>query len=124
MSGLAACACGCTDGSCRRCGHELAVENVKLKRQNDDLKDALEALVKMYVMNRNSEYEFITCITPPNASDLTPDQRRESKTWRAWDRARALLTEETLMLDDEMRSHLDVIMDEYSEALQAMADDD
>jgi len=65
-----------------------------------ELQAAATAIVKMYIANKGRpDWEFISCITPPHASDLTPEQRRASKTWRAWDRLREALGEEVLFAD-------------------------
>lgn len=58
--------------------------------------EALEVLIEMYVRNQNSKFggsEFIACITPPSASEMTPAQRRKDKTWKAWDDARSAIVE-------------------------------
>ena len=67
----------------------------QLKQENKELRECLEALVDEYVANRGSERagEFICCITPPHAQDLTPAQRKRNKCWSLWDWARRLLGE-------------------------------
>jgi hypothetical protein len=52
---------------------------------------ALEALVDLYVANRGTESEFISCITPRHGSDMTFRERRKSECWSAWDNAMELL---------------------------------
>ena len=48
---------------------------------------ALEGLVKLYVANKGTEHEFISCITPSHASDLTRRERKQCRVWKAWDKA-------------------------------------
>lgn len=63
-----------------------------LLAQRDALREALNTLVKMYVANLgNPASEFISCITPLHASDLTAKERAKDSTWSAWDAARAAL---------------------------------
>lgn len=62
-----------------------------LERKCYALERACEGLVKMYVANLGTPHEFISCITPPHASQMTKKQRAESKHWAAWDAARAAL---------------------------------
>jgi hypothetical protein len=52
---------------------------------------ALERLVALYVANRGTDSEFISCITPLSASKMTYAQRRACKVWRAFDSAGELL---------------------------------
>lgn len=71
----------------------------QLLRENTELRTILEILVNMYVANRGSDgtfprpNEFICCITPRHASDMTPVERRLDITWSAWDAARIALGE-------------------------------
>ena len=64
--------------NCKRC--------VKLEK-------ALSDLIDLYVANRGKDGEFITCITPKSAHEMTFFERKQSKTWVAWDEARILLGE-------------------------------
>jgi hypothetical protein len=66
---------------------------MSVEKENEKLRKCLATLVKMYVANRGTDGEFISCITPDNASSMTKKERRESKTWRAWDSARRALGE-------------------------------
>ncbi len=49
-----------------------------------ETRKALKDLVKLYVCNPGTEYEFIACITP----DRRPKDGKKSKCWDAWDAAR------------------------------------
>jgi hypothetical protein len=72
------------------------IGHVTIKSEKQQLKEALEALetlVNMYVANRGGDSEFITCITPKHACDLTPTARKRCSTWKAWDNARKVLGE-------------------------------
>ena len=66
----------------------------KLEKENEKLKDALQVLVNMYVNNRGTDSEFITCITPRGAYSMTKKERKKNTVWKAWDKARKLLGEE------------------------------
>lgn len=62
-----------------------------MNQREQDLEDALWALVTLYVKNRGEVDEYITTITPEPVSSLTFGQRLNSKVWRAFDKARCLL---------------------------------
>jgi hypothetical protein len=49
----------------------------------------LRELCDLYVKNRNSQHtgEFIACITPPHASEMTKKERSQNRIWSPWDRA-------------------------------------
>lgn len=57
------------------------------------LVEALERLTALYLVNQRTTEggEFVACITPPHASDMTPAQRKKDNCWAAWDKARAAL---------------------------------
>ena len=55
------------------------------------IKLILAQLVDLYVANIGTDSEFITCITPKGAFEMTFFQRNQSKVWSAWDAARAAL---------------------------------
>jgi type II secretory pathway component PulK len=61
----------------------------------EQLAKALQRIVDLYVMNQGARDgipgEFITCATPPLASSMSFEERRENKYWRAFDDARELL---------------------------------
>ncbi len=58
------------------------------------LEEARERLVNLYVANRGApDHEFISCITPRGASEMTFHQRRQSEVWSAFDDARTILGE-------------------------------
>jgi hypothetical protein len=58
------------------------------------MENALKTLVEMYVANRGRPTsEFIACITPPHASEMTPRERKREEHWKAWDAARLALGE-------------------------------
>ncbi|MCK5605782.1 hypothetical protein KAR91_28055 [Candidatus Pacearchaeota archaeon] len=64
----------------------------ELEEQNKELKEALEGLVDMYIANRGTpDSEFISCITPRSASEMTPLERIKDRTWSTWDKARILI---------------------------------
>lgn len=66
----------------------------QLKQENKELRECLKALVDLYVVYKPEDnLEFITCMKPPFAADLTPLQRRRDKCWTLWDWARQLLGE-------------------------------
>ncbi len=69
----------------------LLKEIQNLIDQRDALVKALRELVDMYVANKGTKSEFITCITPPVSSQMSVEQRAKSKTWKAWDNAREAL---------------------------------
>ena len=48
---------------------------------------ALDGLVKLYVANKGTRHEFISCITPSHASDMTKRERKQCRVWKAWDKA-------------------------------------
>lgn len=53
------------------------------------MRKALQRLIRMYVANLGRPgSEFISCITPEHSSDLSPEARKKSKVWAAWDEAR------------------------------------
>lgn len=56
-----------------------------------DATRVLKTLVDMYVANQGTDGEFITCITPPHASEMTKKQRKASKYWSAFDEAREII---------------------------------
>lgn len=82
-----------------KCGRELAqdlaekaaAERDSLRSQVAMLRDALGVLIGKYVANIGTEHEFISCITPHHASDMTEKQRNTCPIWKAWDKARAVL---------------------------------
>ena len=47
-------------------------------------KEAMEVLKKLHLMYVRSD--FIACITPPHAGEMTPKERKQSKVWSLWDR--------------------------------------
>lgn len=57
------------------------------------LREALERLVSLYIANLGRDGEFISCITPPAASEMTATQRADNKAWAAWDAARKALSQ-------------------------------
>jgi len=59
----------------------------------DKLKSILANLVDLYVANIGTGSELIFCITPnpAEAEDMNYFERRNNKTWSAWDAARAVL---------------------------------
>ena len=64
------------------------------RKERDEMRACLEALVEMYVANPHCERgEFISCITPKHACEMKDKERKEHKIWRVWDRARHLLGE-------------------------------
>ena len=72
----------------------LKLKNKKLSEENKELKSCLNDLVDMYIANRGSaDSEFISCITPRSAHELSPLERIKDRTWGAFDRARILLGE-------------------------------
>lgn len=58
----------------------------------EQLETALKGLVGLYIANAGTEHEFISCITPAHAGDLTPQRRKMDRVWKVWDQARAALT--------------------------------
>lgn len=66
----------------------------QLKQENKELRECLAALVDLYVVRESETSKgWISCVTPPAASELTPLQRRQNKCWSLWDQARRLLGE-------------------------------
>ena len=57
----------------------------------EECRTALAALVDIYVENIGTDSEFISCITPLNVGSMTYFERRESEVWSAWDKARIVL---------------------------------
>jgi hypothetical protein len=57
-------------------------------------KDAIEDLEDMYIANRETSHEFIKCITPKSASEMSFFERTKDKYWTVWDRARVLLRDD------------------------------
>ena len=64
---------------------------VKAVNSHADLLAALNNLVNLYVANKGKDDEFITCITPPHANEMTKTRRKNSETWSAFDAARAAI---------------------------------
>lgn len=64
-------------------------EEVRKRRHLEKIlshvRDAAEKLIVMYVANRGTSHEYISCITPKHACHLTLKQRLESDVWSAWD---------------------------------------
>jgi hypothetical protein len=63
-----------------------------------NLETVLESLVNYYVANRGGAGpmkagEFICCVTPRHASEMTKAERAKDRCWSKWDRARRLLGE-------------------------------
>ena len=56
-----------------------------------ELEKVLSNLIDCYVANIGTESEFISCITPKPAYDMTFLERKRSSTWTLWDNARILL---------------------------------
>lgn len=63
-----------------------------LEKRNAALEAACGTLVNMYVANLGSKHEFICCITPRHASQMTAKQRKKCEVWAAWDAARKALS--------------------------------
>lgn len=59
------------------------------ERQLKAAQRALRTLVGMYIANRGSAGEFISCITPPHRTDA----KRGDRHWKAWDAAIAAMGE-------------------------------
>lgn len=59
-------------------------ENKTLQEQLKKSVELLEVLVKFYIANPNTKYEFISCITPRDHNDSV---------WIAWDNARNFIAE-------------------------------
>lgn len=55
----------------------------------NNLSKACEALVEMYVANIGTDYEFISCITPPHRKFA----KKNDKCWKAWDNARKAISD-------------------------------
>ncbi len=56
-----------------------------------ELLEKSEALIALYVANLGTKDEFISCITPPVALVMGPDERKKNKAWIAWDDLRAAI---------------------------------
>ncbi len=70
------------------------IEFESLKVEKNELFGALSVLVMMYIKNKgNASDEFISCITPKSAHEMSPIERMRDKNWRAWDNARLALGE-------------------------------
>lgn len=70
------------------------IEFNALKHDRDELHSALNKIVSLYIMNRGKpSSEFIACITPKSACEMSPIERMRNKYWQAWDRARLALGE-------------------------------
>lgn len=66
----------------------------KLQDENMKLHNCLDNIVNRYVANRgNPRSEFISCITPKSARDLSVSERMIDPTWKVFDEARLLLGE-------------------------------
>ena len=65
----------------------------EMEKRIKDLESVLNRLVNMYIANRGGDGEFICCITPQSANEMTPLERRKSKHWSLFDEARILLGE-------------------------------
>lgn len=52
-----------------------------------ELEGILHRLVDLYVKNKGANFEFIACITPKHASEMTPEERAADRVWSAWDAA-------------------------------------
>jgi hypothetical protein len=70
----------------------LLINDMNLtKRRLAETVEALEVLVNMYVKNKGTANEFISCITPESSCRMTGVQRRRDTCWRAWDKARKVI---------------------------------
>lgn len=80
-----------------------------------ELIEAAEAIVKMYVANRGTDHEFISCITPPHASEMTKKERKQQKNWAAWDRLRTAIEQvkKAVVTVDVKRIAFGVMSGEY-----------
>lgn len=76
-------------------------ELTEAKEENIKLKEILEELIDMYIANRGTSSEFISCITPPNFSDMTILQRRKNKCWSTWDKARRAVGKQLILNESE-----------------------
>lgn len=72
---------------------DLVTRLIERNRSEARLVSALKKLCDLYIANRSSVPggDFISCITPPHASDMTTAQRKNNSVWAAWDAARAAI---------------------------------
>ena len=59
-----------TAGECMAMIQALAAERDELQAQVAVLRGALETLVKKYIRNKGTEYQFVTCVTPQGTPDF------------------------------------------------------
>ena len=69
------------------CTKELSKKDEEIKT----LKECLKSLVDVYIANKLTRHEYIRCITPKGAYDMTWDERANNKYWQVWDKARELI---------------------------------
>lgn len=65
----------------------IAAQVQALEKRNAALEAACATLVKMYVIGLNGKADFIACITPKHAVDMTTRERKQCEVWAAWDAA-------------------------------------
>lgn len=69
----------------------VAVDVDRLEKKCAAMEEALGNLVRYYVANLGSPDEFISCITPRHASQLSAKDRSKDDCWSKWDAARKAL---------------------------------
>lgn len=57
------------------------------------LRVAISRLVDLYVANQGTSGEFIRCITPKQAAEMTRQAREACEVWSAWDASRKAIGE-------------------------------
>lgn len=75
----------------RDMGISTPLSRQQLEVENRSLRAVLKNLVNLYVQNKGTVHEFISCITPKSACEMSTEERIKDSIWSVWDRARALL---------------------------------
>ena len=77
------------------------MKRVKPQDSVKELAEVCQELIDAYVANLgHPEDEFISCITPRHASEMSPAERRDDKYWGIWDRARKAICEAKPLLKE------------------------